>query len=173
MRRSKLKLKCIARTRHFQISRTSHSASRPTPPWMSMIRPMHFFGLGTGYVRCDGHDDACASCGTPCCLHLGRTLFLHKLFQVFPSDPAVVLDQIHGIANPLCCALSADDTLLATGGADSQLIICQWGAALAPIPGAAEIAIQKAVKIECSAPVICTAFSQHAMGKSLPVIAAG
>lgn len=99
--------------------------------------------------------------------------FLRSGNGVFPSDPAVVLDQIHGIANPLCCALSADDTLLATGGADSQLIICQWGAALAPIPGAAEIAIQKAVKIECSAPVICTAFSQHAMGKSLPVIAAG
>lgn len=98
---------------------------------------------------------------------------LYFTFKVFPSDPAVVLDQIHGLANPLCCALSADDTLLATGGADAHLNICQWGAALAPTPGAMDRVVQSAIQIPCPAPVICVAFTQHGRGKTLPIVAAG
>ena len=50
----------------------------------------------------------------------------------FASDPAVTLPQIHGNANPLCCSLHPDDTLIATGGADGYLNLCRWGSALAP-----------------------------------------
>lgn len=85
----------------------------------------------------------------------------------------MVLNQLHGLANPLCCAVSADDTLLATGGADAHLTICQWGAALAPTPGAVDHAVQSAIRIPCPAPVICAAFTQHGRGKTLPIVAAG
>ena len=112
----------------------------------------------------------------PYCETSRTVSLMHKSLlqtQVYPSDPAVTLDGIHGIANPLCCALSADDTLLATGGADAHLNICQWGAALAPTPGAADRVVENAARIACPAPVICAAFSQHSAGKALPVVAAG
>lgn len=44
---------------------------------------------------------------------------------VFPSENAVTLQNLNGSANPLCCALNANDTVLATGGADSRLVLCQ------------------------------------------------
>jgi WD40 repeat protein len=91
---------------------------------------------------------------------------------VYPTDPAVTLKGLHDNANPLCCALHpADDSLLATGGANRELTLSQWGGALAPSPDAAEKVIAQAARIECPGPVICVAFSYDKV--ALPVVAAG
>jgi WD40 repeat protein len=79
---------------------------------------------------------------------------------VFPVEAVVTLHNLHGASNPLCCALSRDDTILATGGADSHLNLCQWGAALAPGPDAASKVVQSSIRIPFPAPVICTVFCQ-------------
>lgn len=92
---------------------------------------------------------------------------------VFPTDSAVSLKNLHGISNPLCCALHPNDSLLATGGADGHLSLCEWGAALAPTPGAAEDVVKKAARVRCGAPVICVAFSQENRGMALRVVSAG
>lgn len=78
---------------------------------------------------------------------------------MFPSEAVVTLDNLHGASNPLCCALNENDTILASGGADAYLVLCQWGAALAPSPDAAAKVVELATRIPCSAPVICTCFA--------------
>ena len=77
----------------------------------------------------------------------------------YPTDPAVTLPHIHGISNPLCCALDKSDSILATGGADSYVSILAWGTALAPGSEASADAVLKAARVACSAPVISIAFS--------------
>ena len=93
----------------------------------------------------------------------------------YPSDPAVTLPNLHGISNPLCCALNKSDTVLGTGGADSYVSIVAWGTALAPNPGthgdAASETVAKAAKVHCTAPVICISFSESATTSN--VLAAG
>jgi hypothetical protein len=87
---------------------------------------------------------------------------------VYPSENEVTLPKMHGISNPLCCALSADDTMLATGGADATIRLSQWGAALNPSM-TPESVVQSSFRISCAAPVICTSFSPVLRG----VLAAG
>lgn len=91
----------------------------------------------------------------------------------FASDPAVTLPQVHGNANPLCCSLHPDDTLLATGGADGYLNLCRWGSALAPGEESSIKAVNDSIKIGCGAPVICSAFAQVNKGRGFPLVAAG
>lgn len=87
---------------------------------------------------------------------------------MYPSEAVVTLQNLHGSANPLCCALNENDTILASGGADSQLVLCQWGAALSPSPHAAAHVVQSATCLFCGAPVICTGFC-----RTLGLVAAG
>lgn len=89
---------------------------------------------------------------------------------MYPSDPAVTLPHIHETANPLCCSLHPDDTLLATGGADSNLKLCRWGSALAPGDESSVKAVEDSITIPCGAPVICCAFAQD---RSSSLVAAG
>ena len=70
----------------------------------------------------------------------------------------MTLDHLHGSSNPLCCSLNKNDTILASGGADANLVLCLWGAALAPLPDAAAKVVETATRIPCSAPVISTSF---------------
>lgn len=91
---------------------------------------------------------------------------------VYPSDAAVTLPRIH-TGNPLCCSLHPDDSLLATGGADSNLKLCRWGLALAPGDESSSNAVANSITISCGAPVICCAFAQVSKGRTLPVVAAG
>jgi len=92
---------------------------------------------------------------------------------LYPSDPAVTLPHIHATANPLCCTLHPDDSLLATGGADSNLKLCRWGSALAPGDASSIKAVDESIIIPCGAPIICCAFAQVNRGRGLPVVAAG
>jgi WD40 repeat protein len=73
----------------------------------------------------------------------------------YVKSKEVLLNKLHGLANPSCCSLSNDDTILATGGADGNLALVQWGAAL----GGKEI-MDKVVRIECGAPVIAVDFAR-------------
>ncbi len=91
---------------------------------------------------------------------------------VYPSDAAVTLPHIH-TGNPLCCSLHPDDSLLATGGADSNLKLCRWGLALVPGDEASSNTVANSITISCGAPVICCAFAQVNKGRTLPVVAAG
>jgi hypothetical protein len=94
----------------------------------------------------------------------------------FPTDCAVTLQNLHGNFNILCCALNPDDTILATGGADSTICLSTWGAALSPSEGAADRVVQGAIRLTCPGPVICVAFAQSqgtSMSTLLPVVAAG
>lgn len=86
--------------------------------------------------------------------------FLRSGDGTYPADPVVTLPDVHGAANPLCCALHPDDTLLATGGADSNLKLCRWGAALAPGDGSSAAAVEDSIVVSCGAPVICCAFAR-------------
>lgn len=86
---------------------------------------------------------------------------------VYAQSKEVTLEKLHGISNPSCCALSMDDTLLATGGADQNLSLCQWGAAFGEDPG---VVVEKAVRIACGAPVISVGFARKARS---PFVAAG
>mmetsp|Transcript_4959 Transcript_4959/g.6860 ORF Transcript_4959/g.6860 Transcript_4959/m.6860 type:complete len:443 (+) Transcript_4959:45-1373(+) len=94
---------------------------------------------------------------------------------IYASDPAVTLPKMHGISNPLCCSLHPNDTLMATGGADGNLILCQWGVALAPGDESSKKAVDDSIKVACGAPVICSAFAQVTKGRGspLPLVAAG
>lgn len=92
---------------------------------------------------------------------------------IYASDPAVTLPNVHGISNPLCCSLHPNDTLMATGGADGNIILCQWGVALAPGEESSKKAVDDSIKVACGAPVICSAFAQANKGRGSPLVAAG
>ena len=77
---------------------------------------------------------------------------------VYAESKEVTLEKLHGISNPSCCALSKDDTLLATGGADQNITLCPWGAALSGAEDAAKNAVEKAARVSCGAPVISVGF---------------
>ena len=94
----------------------------------------------------------------------------------YPTDCAVTLQNLHGNTNILCCELNPDDTILATGGADSAICLSAWGAALSPSEGAADRVVQTAIRLPCPGPVICVAFAKTHMtnrSTSLPIVAAG
>ena len=94
----------------------------------------------------------------------------------YPTDCAVTLQNLHGNSKILCCALNPDDTILATGGADSAICLSTWGAALSPSEGAADRVVQTAIRLPCPGPVICVAFATTQMtnrSTSLPIVAAG
>jgi hypothetical protein len=76
----------------------------------------------------------------------------------YPIDNQVTLPNLHGLSNPLCCALSFEDTVLATGGADSSLRLVMWGPAWTDALGATAAVVQNVAVVETDAPVICTAF---------------
>ena len=84
--------------------------------------------------------------------------FISSGNEIYPTDPVVSLPNINGASNPLCCALNRSDNILASGGADGSLTLTAWGSALAPTPDAATTTVNKAAKIQCSAPVICVSF---------------
>lgn len=74
---------------------------------------------------------------------------------IFAKSKEVLLEKLHGLANPSCCSLSTDDTILATGGADRILAFVPWGAAL----GGQDVK-DKVVRIECPGPVIAVDFAR-------------
>lgn len=74
----------------------------------------------------------------------------------YVTENAVTLSNTNQHANPLCCTLNHDDTLLAVGGADSHVTLLRWGGALAPSGN--HRVVETATRVDCRSPVISTAF---------------
>mmetsp|Transcript_19808 Transcript_19808/g.25500 ORF Transcript_19808/g.25500 Transcript_19808/m.25500 type:complete len:436 (-) Transcript_19808:107-1414(-) len=76
---------------------------------------------------------------------------------IYPKKNEVSAPKMHGVSNISACALSPDDVVLATGGADSTLRLLPWGAAEGAMD--VESVVKQAASVQCSAPVISVAFS--------------
>jgi len=77
---------------------------------------------------------------------------------IFPNEPIVTITNPHGMTNPLCCALHPNDSILATGGADSNVSLSLWGRALQP--SSSHFSFQSyASHVKCTAPVITLSFA--------------
>ena len=94
--------------------------------------------------------------------------FMRSGNGVYPCNPEVTLHRLHDNANILCCSLSPDDVILATGGADGKLALSTWGAACDE--STAKRVVESATTLQCSAPVITVAFSGS---YSMKCVAAG
>jgi WD40 repeat protein len=88
---------------------------------------------------------------------------------VYAKTTEVVLDKLHDISNILCCSLSNDDSMLATGGADQHLVACLWNKAFGS--ETSEKVVQTASRINCNAPVIAIDFARY--GRTPKFLAAG
>jgi len=94
----------------------------------------------------------------------------------YTKSKEVLLDRLHGFSNPSCCSLSYDDTILATGGADQNLVLAQWGAVAGSDPGnttataTTDSLKDKLVLFPCGAPVIAVDFARN---KRSPFCVAG
>lgn len=97
--------------------------------------------------------------------------FIKSGDNVFPTQCIASLKNLHGVSNPLCAVLHWNDCLLGSGGADGELVLTQWGIATAPHEGAADQAVQQALRVRFNAPVLKIKFASKDSG--LNVIAAG
>ncbi|GAX17404.1 hypothetical protein FisN_5Hh049 [Fistulifera solaris] len=77
----------------------------------------------------------------------------------YPNVPEIVLSNLHGPSNPLCCSLNADYTILATGGADGVLSLVRWGSVYT---SNAEETVRSAARYSLGTPVVCLSFSMVA-----------
>ena len=81
----------------------------------------------------------------------------------YAKSKGTLLENCHGISNVLCCSLSMDDSVLATGGADKNVSLKLCGNS-----GCDE---SSKTIVGCDAPVIAVDFSRH--GRSSKFVAAG
>jgi len=86
-----------------------------------------------------------------------NTAFLKSGNGIFCQNPDVVLSKLHGSANPLTVALSPDETVLVSGGADGSLNLVQWGAVDTANGNAIAAKYTCRVTPDFTAPVICVA----------------
>ena len=87
--------------------------------------------------------------------------FVRSGNNVYPKDNDATLLNLHCASNILSCALSNDETILVTGGADAKITLCSWGNATAATTSPDEIAhiVNAATRIDCPGPVIALGFS--------------
>lgn len=85
----------------------------------------------------------------------------------YPKKNEITLYELHGPHNNLTCAISPDDVIVASGGADGILRLVPWGAAdeggatTAHKEAVIQRVLQEAAIISCAAPVIAVEFSPH------------
>lgn len=85
--------------------------------------------------------------------------FIRSGNGIYPQISDITLPNLHETTNPLCCTLSGDDTILATGGADCYVSLCAWGSAgSSNDTEAAKKVVESACRVRCDGPVIATAF---------------
>lgn len=87
----------------------------------------------------------------------------------YAKSKEVLLENLHGAFNILCCSLSNDDSVLATGGADQFIAICQWGRAFGSETTGS--IVETACRFNCDAPVITIDFARK--GLNTKFLAAG
>jgi WD40 repeat protein len=88
---------------------------------------------------------------------------------VHPNRCHVSIPNAHGASNLLCCSLSPDDTVLATGGADATVRLCLWGSAYDVQEGKDALASvsSAAAAAPCEAPVTAVAFAPKCLPRTL------
>ncbi len=83
----------------------------------------------------------------------------------YAKSKSKLLENCHGVSNVLCCSLSMDDSVLATGGADKKLSLTTfWNSS-------DDGSSTTATSVDCNAPVIAVDFSRH--GRASKFVAAG
>jgi len=87
----------------------------------------------------------------------------------YAKSKSVELNNCHGPANVLCCSLSNDDSVLATGGADRNVSLTVWGNAFGE--ESEEKIVETSSRVNCDAPVIAIDFSRK--GHNTKFVAAG
>lgn len=97
-----------------------------------------------------------------------RDHFVKSGDGTYAKSKATLLENCHGISNVLCCSLSIDDSVLATGGADRNISLTLWnqGADVS-----SQTVVESSSRVDCGAPVIAVDFSRH--GRSSKFVAAG
>eukprot|EP00536_Pseudo-nitzschia_multiseries_P009399 jgi/Psemu1/66979/estExt_Genemark1.C_2610015 len=87
----------------------------------------------------------------------------------YAKTKSVLLENCHGISNVLCCSLSNDDSVLATGGADRNLSLTLWNNAFGN--DTPQRVVESSSRVDCDAPVIAVEFSRK--GHNTKFVAAG
>ena len=77
----------------------------------------------------------------------------------YAKSKSIELNNCHGPANVLCCSLSNDDSVLATGGADRNISLALWGNAFEQETTAEQV-VESSLRLNCDAPVIAIDFSR-------------
>jgi cell division septum initiation protein DivIVA len=77
----------------------------------------------------------------------------------YAKSKSVELNNCHGPANVLCCSLSNDDSVLATGGADRNISLALWGNAFEQETTTEQV-VESSLRVNCDAPVIAIDFSR-------------
>jgi WD40 repeat protein len=95
---------------------------------------------------------------------------------IYAKSPEVLLEKLHSSSNILCCSLSNDDSILATGGADRCVLLCPWNLALGNTDTVAttlqDVLQSDTTRIQLEAPVIAIDFARK-KGPSTQFLAAG
>lgn len=97
-----------------------------------------------------------------------RDHFVKSGDGTYCQSKSTLLENCHGISNVLCCSLSTDDTVLATGGADKHVSLTLWNA---NSTAGGESTSTSSSRFDCDAPVIAVDFSRH--GRTSKFVAAG
>mmetsp|Transcript_34021 Transcript_34021/g.80105 ORF Transcript_34021/g.80105 Transcript_34021/m.80105 type:complete len:433 (+) Transcript_34021:122-1420(+) len=87
----------------------------------------------------------------------------------YAKTKSVLLEKCHGNSNVLCCSLSNDDSVLATGGADRNLSLTLWNCAFGS--HTPQQVVENSSRVDCEAPVISVDFSRK--GHRTKFVAAG
>ena len=86
----------------------------------------------------------------------------------YAKSKSVLLENCHGVSNVLCCSVSNDDSVLATGGADRHLSLTLWNKASG---SDASETVESSSRVNCDAPVIAIDFARK--GHNAKFVAAG
>jgi len=91
---------------------------------------------------------------------------------IYANFKLALFENCHGVSNVLCCSLSNDESILATGGADNFVSLKLWNDPSGGDPDASSKSIaESSSKVNCGAPVIGVDFSRH--GRNSKFVAAG
>ena len=70
----------------------------------------------------------------------------------YAKNKSVLLENCHGVSNVLCCSISNDESVLATGGADRNISLTLWNKAFGN--ETSQQVVESSSRVDCDAPVI-------------------
>ena len=88
----------------------------------------------------------------------------------YAKSKSLMLEKCHGVSNVLCCSLSNDDSVLATGGADRKVSLALMNPMYGEKPTPESI-VGNSARVDCDAPVIAVDFARF--GRNPKFVAAG